>query len=58
MSPSPARGERLACLRGPDSPGVLFHDILTVSLNLEGVITHVSNNIGAITPRAPSRSSW
>jgi hypothetical protein len=34
----------------PSTAGVLFHDILTVSLNFRGVITHVINNTGATTP--------
>jgi hypothetical protein len=29
---------------------VRFHDLLTVSLNFQGVITHVINNTGAVTP--------
>jgi Chitobiase/beta-hexosaminidase C-terminal domain len=34
----------------PTTAGVLFHDILTVSLNFRGTITHVINNTGATTP--------
>jgi hypothetical protein len=34
----------------PDTAGVRFHDLLTVSLNFQGVITHVINNVGATTP--------
>jgi hypothetical protein len=34
----------------PTVSGVLFHDILSVSLNFKGVITHVINNTGATTP--------
>jgi hypothetical protein len=34
----------------PQSAGVRFHDILTVSLNFQGVITHVINNTGGTTP--------
>ena len=34
----------------PNTAGVHFHDSLTVSLNFQGVITHVINNTGAITP--------
>ena len=30
----------------PDRPGVLFHDLLTVSLNGDGVIDHVINDAG------------
>jgi hypothetical protein len=31
----------------PDTPGVKFHDLLTVSLGGNGTITHVINNTGA-----------
>jgi hypothetical protein len=34
----------------PNTPGVKFHDLLTVSLNFQGTITHVINNTGATTP--------
>ena len=34
----------------PDTPGVQFHDILTVSLGGVGVIEHVINSTGAATP--------
>jgi hypothetical protein len=34
----------------PDTPGVLFHDLLTVSLGNNGTILHVINNTGAQTP--------
>jgi hypothetical protein len=34
----------------PDTPGVRFHSVLTVSLNFQGVITHVINNAGGTTP--------
>ncbi|HET7500625.1 MAG TPA: coagulation factor 5/8 type domain-containing protein, partial [Kofleriaceae bacterium] len=34
----------------PNVSGVRFHDSLTVSLNFQGVITHVINNTGATTP--------
>jgi len=34
----------------PNTPGVKFHDLLTVSLNFQGTITHIINNTGAITP--------
>jgi hypothetical protein len=34
----------------PDTAGVKFHDLLTVSLNFQGVITHIINNTGAVTP--------
>ena len=33
----------------PNTPGVQFHDLLTISLNA-GTITHVINNTGAVTP--------
>jgi hypothetical protein len=34
----------------PTTAGVRFHDLLTVSLNFQGVITHVINDTGATTP--------
>jgi hypothetical protein len=34
----------------PNTPGVQFHDLLTVSLGNVGVIEHVINNVGAATP--------
>ncbi len=34
----------------PVAPDVRFHDMVTVSLNHQGVITHVINEAGAITP--------
>jgi hypothetical protein len=34
----------------PDTPGVQFHDILTVSLGGVGVINHVINETGGATP--------
>jgi hypothetical protein len=34
----------------PTVSGVLFHDLLSVSLNFQGLITHVINNTGATTP--------
>jgi hypothetical protein len=34
----------------PNNAGVRFHDLLTVSLNFQGVITHVINDTGATTP--------
>ncbi len=34
----------------PDTPGVQFHDILTVSLGNVGAIEHVINETGAATP--------
>ncbi|WP_245573245.1 coagulation factor 5/8 type domain-containing protein [Amycolatopsis benzoatilytica] len=35
---------------GPDSPGVRFHSLVTVSLNYQGTIAHVINGTGATTP--------
>jgi hypothetical protein len=34
----------------PTTAGVLFHSLLSVSLNFQGLITHVINNTGATTP--------
>jgi hypothetical protein len=34
----------------PNTAGVRFHDLLTVSLNFQGTITHVINDTGATTP--------
>ncbi|MDT8916083.1 RICIN domain-containing protein [Amycolatopsis sp. PS_44_ISF1] len=34
----------------PTTPGVRFHDMVTVSLNHQGTITHVINGSGATTP--------
>jgi len=34
----------------PDTTGVRLHDLLTVSLNFQGLITHVINNAGGVTP--------
>ncbi|SMD17695.1 Chitobiase/beta-hexosaminidase C-terminal domain-containing protein [Lentzea albidocapillata] len=34
----------------PNRPGVRMHNLLTVSLNYQGTITHVINNVGAVTP--------
>ncbi|GHH67894.1 hypothetical protein GCM10018781_23890 [Kitasatospora indigofera] len=34
----------------PDTSGVKFHSLLTVSLNYQGTITHVINDTGAVTP--------
>jgi hypothetical protein len=34
----------------PNTAGVKFHDLLTVSLNYQGTITHVVNDTGAVTP--------
>ncbi|MGW4525661.1 RICIN domain-containing protein [Amycolatopsis sp. NPDC004378] len=34
----------------PNTPGVKFHDMVTVSLNYQGTITHVINTTGDTTP--------
>jgi hypothetical protein len=34
----------------PNTPGVQLHDLLTISLNYEGTITHVVNDTGDTTP--------
>ncbi|WP_434453021.1 chitobiase/beta-hexosaminidase C-terminal domain-containing protein [Lentzea sp. E54] len=34
----------------PNRPGVRMHNLLTVSLNYQGTITHVVNDVGAVTP--------
>ncbi|RSD19437.1 chitobiase/beta-hexosaminidase C-terminal domain-containing protein [Amycolatopsis eburnea] len=34
----------------PNTSGVKFHDLLTVSLNYRGTITHVINDTGGVTP--------
>ncbi|MET8763710.1 chitobiase/beta-hexosaminidase C-terminal domain-containing protein [Lentzea sp. NPDC004782] len=34
----------------PNRSGVRLHDLLTVSLNYRGTITHVVNDVGAVTP--------
>ena len=34
----------------PNTPGVRFHDMVTVSLNYQGTITHVINSTGDTTP--------
>jgi hypothetical protein len=34
----------------PNTAGVRFHNLLTVSLNYQGTITHVINDTGAVTP--------
>ncbi|WP_410636639.1 RICIN domain-containing protein [Amycolatopsis sp. cmx-4-83] len=34
----------------PNTAGVRFHDMVTVSLNYQGTITHVINNTGPATP--------
>ncbi|WP_372669999.1 chitobiase/beta-hexosaminidase C-terminal domain-containing protein [Amycolatopsis kentuckyensis] len=34
----------------PNSSGVRFHNLLTVSLNYRGTITHVINDTGGVTP--------
>ncbi|MEA5364487.1 RICIN domain-containing protein [Amycolatopsis sp., V23-08] len=35
----------------PNTPGVRFHDMVTVSLNYQGTITHVINTTGDTTPQ-------
>jgi Chitobiase/beta-hexosaminidase C-terminal domain len=40
----------LHAFEAPNTAGVRFHDLLTVSLNFQGLITHVINNTGATTP--------
>ncbi len=34
----------------PNNANVKFHDLLTVSLNYRGTITHIINDVGAVTP--------
>ncbi|MCG8916599.1 chitobiase/beta-hexosaminidase C-terminal domain-containing protein [Actinokineospora sp. PR83] len=34
----------------PNTPGVRMHNLLTVSLNYQGTITHVINDVGGVTP--------
>ncbi|MDX8033225.1 chitobiase/beta-hexosaminidase C-terminal domain-containing protein [Lentzea sp. BCCO 10_0856] len=34
----------------PNRSGVRLHNLLTVSLNYQGTITHVVNNVGGVTP--------
>jgi hypothetical protein len=41
----------------PNTPGVKLHDLLTVSLNTQGSITHVINNTGAVTPTGTAPSN-
>jgi hypothetical protein len=41
----------------PDTAGVKFHSLLTVSLNYQGTITHVINNTGATTPSGTTPSN-
>jgi hypothetical protein len=41
----------------PNTPGVKFHDLLTVSLNTQGSITHVINDTGAVTPSGTAPSN-
>ncbi|MEV8515115.1 chitobiase/beta-hexosaminidase C-terminal domain-containing protein [Dactylosporangium sp. NPDC051484] len=38
----------------PNTTGVRFHSVLTVSLNFKGTITHVINDTGATTPSGTS----
>jgi len=41
----------------PNTAGVRFHSVLTVSLNFQGVITHVINDTGATTPSGTTPSN-
>jgi hypothetical protein len=41
----------------PNTAGVKFHDLLTVSLNFQGTITHVINDTGAVTPSGTAPSN-
>ncbi|MEU3462796.1 chitobiase/beta-hexosaminidase C-terminal domain-containing protein [Streptomyces sp. NPDC006733] len=41
----------------PNTPGVRFHNILTVSLGGNGTITHVINDTGAVTPAGTAPSN-
>ncbi|RJQ89697.1 coagulation factor 5/8 type domain-containing protein [Amycolatopsis panacis] len=41
-------GER--AFEAPETPGVRFHNMVTVSLNHQGTITHVVNDVGEATP--------
>jgi hypothetical protein len=41
----------------PTTPGVKFHDLLTISLGNNGTIDHVINDTGAPTPTDTSRSN-
>jgi hypothetical protein len=41
----------------PTNAGVKFHDLLTVSLNYQGTITHVINDTGAVTPSGTTPSN-
>jgi hypothetical protein len=41
----------------PNTPGVKLHDLLTVSLNTRGSITHVVNDTGAVTPSGTAPSN-
>ena len=41
----------------PNVAGVKFHDLLTVSLNYMGTITHVINDTGAVTPTGTTPSN-
>jgi len=34
----------------PNTSGVRFHSLLSVSLNYRGTITHVINDTGGVTP--------
>jgi hypothetical protein len=41
----------------PNNAGVKFHDLLTVSLNYQGTITHIINDTGAVTPTGTTPSN-
>jgi len=41
----------------PVTPGVVMHDLVTVSLNHQGIIDHVINDTGAPTPPATVTST-
>jgi hypothetical protein len=41
----------------PNTSGVRFHSLLTVSLNYQGTITHVINDTGAVTPPGTTPSN-
>ncbi|GAB3008078.1 chitobiase/beta-hexosaminidase C-terminal domain-containing protein [Amycolatopsis acidiphila] len=41
----------------PHTAGVKFHDLLTVSLNYQGTITHVIDDAGAVTPSGTAPSN-
>jgi hypothetical protein len=41
----------------PNTAGVKFHSLLSVSLNYQGTITHVINDTGAVTPTGTTPSN-